>query len=191
VPAVSMGACSRVAWGTTDPPGAGAPHKPGGLALPGSAWGGGPRSPAGLAGPPAEAAVVPRRRRGRRSGLAALAHPAHEARGRRRPGCSAAGRGGRSSRGRSGRPPLPGALGLALAHGGRRPLRPVPPRRRGARWRLPPLTGAPILGRSLDRLRPPGVPPRVPLRPCPPDLLAQRAACPAEPSRGTAHLPCH
>jgi hypothetical protein len=34
VPAVSMRAGSRVSWGTADPPGAGAPHKPGGLALP-------------------------------------------------------------------------------------------------------------------------------------------------------------
>jgi hypothetical protein len=192
VPAVTTGAGFPVSWGTADPPGAGAPHKPGGLALPGSAWGGGPRSPAGLAGPPAQATVVSGRGRGRRSGLAALAHPAHAARGRRRPGCSAAGRGVRRSRRRVvARPPLPGALGLALAHGGGRPLRPVPSRRGGARWRLPPLTGAPTLGGCLDRLRPPGVPPRVPLRPCPPDLLAQRAACPAEPIRGTDHLPCH
>src|SRR5262249_51462495 len=94
----------------------------------------------------AGAAVVSRRGRGRRRGLAALAHPAHAARGRRRPGCSAAGRGVRRSRRLvMARPPLPGELGLALAHGGGRPLRPVPSRRRGARWRLPPLTGAPTL----------------------------------------------
>src|SRR5262249_39881642 len=84
-----------------------------------------------------------------------------------------------------------GALGLALAHGGGHPLRPVPSRRGGAWWHLPPLTGAPTLGGGLDRLRSHGVPPRVPLKPCPPDLLAKRAACPAEPIRGTDHLPCH
>src|SRR5262249_12132784 len=39
-PAVWTGAGSRVSCGTADPPGAGAPHKPGGLALPRCAWGG-------------------------------------------------------------------------------------------------------------------------------------------------------